>query len=108
MDLWVPPSDRNECNAWEASRLAGEHDWWRFLNLSSSPKGGAYENPEITIFFARNTFFNEDLRVLRRISGSDYISYEIEDGFESLVQGVQSVIMVFEKHLNAKMIDRID
>ncbi|MEI6067533.1 MAG: hypothetical protein WCP96_09350 [Methylococcaceae bacterium] len=110
MGLWIPPSDHDELYAWEASRLVGEHDWWKFLNFSSSPKGGIYENQEITIFFAQNTFFDQDLRVLRRISisESDDVYYRIEDDFESLNQGVQVVIEVFKKHLNAKVIDSID
>ena len=108
MGLWIPPSGHDELDAWEASRLAGKHDWWRFLNFLSSPKGGAYENQEITIFFAKNTFFDQNLRVLSRISESDDIFYGIENDFESLNQGVQVVIKLFEKHLDAKVIDSIE
>jgi len=108
MELWIPPSGHDELDVWEASRLAGKHDWWRFLNFLSSPKGGAYENQEITIFFAQNTFFDQDLRVLLRISESDNIFYGIEENFKSLNQGVEVVIKLFKKHLNAKVIDSIE
>lgn len=109
MGLWIRPSG-HDVDLWEASRLAGKCDWWRFLNFLSVPKGNDYENQEIIIFFAQNTFFNEDLRVLCRISTpeSDESFYVIDDDLESLSQGVQVVIEVFKKHLGAEVMEPID
>ena len=106
MGLWIRPRG-HDVDLWEASCLAGQHDWWRFLNFSSLPKGNAYENQEIIIFFAKNTFFNECLRVVNRVSipDSSELHYAIEDDFKSLSKGVQVIIEVFKKHLGAEVID---
>ena len=106
MGLWIRPRT-HDVEIWDASYLAEQCDWWRFINFSSLPKGNAYENQEIIIFFAQNTFFNEDLRVLSRISfpETEELYYAIEDDLKSLSQGVQIIVAVFEKYLGAKATD---
>ena len=55
MGLWIRPRE-HDVDLWEASCLAGQSDWWRFLNFLSLPKGNAYENQEIIIFLHKILF----------------------------------------------------
>ena len=71
--LCVAPKDYDE-DAWEASRSAGEWDYWAFLSFitAPAPHGNLWdEGATLTVFFGANTFFDRPLEAVRLLNIRD-------------------------------------
>ena len=111
MGLWIPPSDKDQDDAWEASRKAGEHDWWEFLKFVTVPSGAEFAPPEIIICFAPNTFFDRCRAIVKKIElqeidEGEFIctNYE-EPGDDLRDEAYVAIKRIFTKYLGAEVFD---
>jgi hypothetical protein len=111
MGLWIPPSDIDQDDAWEASRKAGQHDWWSFMSFVTIPSGPEYAPPLILICHTAQSFFNQDREVVRTIKLQDtHDSYLIcneygELGDELSEEAYEALKHIFAEYLGAEVVD---
>jgi hypothetical protein len=108
--LWIPPADHDEDDLWEASRKAGEHDWWSFLQFQTVPNGND-SAPELILFYAHNTFLERNLAIVKRLPLANdsfdcsLLRSHLEIGDELEEQTYLELKQLFGKYLNAEVVD---
>ena len=104
LGLWIPPVDY-DVDAWEASRAAGEGDWWACLNFLTVPSGDAGHVPQIVVYFGPTTFFDRSLEVIKTIKLQDEECVS-EEGFgdaEDLVISKRGFLSALNRSLGAEL-----
>lgn len=108
MGLWIPPSDY-DIDAWEASRLAGEPDWWAFSKFMTVPSGSEGEPPTILVFKEWGNFFDDYFKVLKVFKLTEVddavINQNFEIGDEISDEDFCVIKRIFEKFLEAEIIE---
>jgi hypothetical protein len=104
LGLWIPPVDY-DVEAWEASRSAGEEDWWSCLNFLTVPTGDAYEAPQILVYFGPTTFFDRSLEVIKTIELQDneFVNEEGFGGADDLVICKVGLLNALNRSLGAEL-----
>ena len=95
--LGNPPSNV-EIDAWEASKVKGVWDYWKFLGFMMLPFG-SWAKRELIIFYEQNTFFNQDFEIVHRLNVrtlSDVEEFAFENGFSGDLRDDEESLLKFE------------